>query len=64
MIGMEEKKPKYNKTKNETKEKVSPFGCPPIPPSMKWRPTVFRCPKMPKTNRTNPRWDRGPSLVG
>ena len=33
-----------------------PFSCPPITPSTKWRPTVFRCPKTPKTSRTCPNW--------
>ena len=33
-------------TKDETKEKNSPFGCPPIPASAKWRPTVFWYPKI------------------
>ena len=28
------------------------------------RMTVFQCPKTPKTSRTYPRWERGPSLVG
>ena len=49
------KTPEY--TKDETKEKNSPFGCPLIPPSTKWRPTVFRCPKTPKTSRTYPKWE-------
>ena len=56
------KTPKY--TKDEKKEKNSPFGCPPIPPSTKWRPTVFRCPKTPKTSRTYPKWERVPNLTG
>ena len=31
---------------------------------MKWRPTVFRCPKTPKTSQTYPRRERKPSLMG
>ena len=38
--GNGKKKPKYNKTKSATKEKITPFGCPPFPPSTKWTPTV------------------------
>ena len=44
--------------------KNSLFGCPSIHPSMKWRPTVFRCLKTLKASRTYPRWERDPSLVG
>ena len=55
------------KTRNiqntKTKEKNSPFGCPPISPSIERRPTVFRHSETPKTSRTYARWDRGPSLV-
>ena len=51
---------------NENQGKNSPFGCPPAPPRRlrKLRPTVIRCPKTPKTSRTYPRLDGGPSLVG
>ena len=45
--GDERKAPKYTK-KNENKEKNLPFSYPPFPPSTKWRPTVFRCPKTAK----------------
>ena len=31
---------------------------------MKWRPTVFRCPKTPKTSQTYPTGERDPSLMG
>ena len=51
-------------TKDETKEKNSPFGFPSIPPSTKWRPAVFRCPKTPKTNRIYPKWEKVPNLMG
>ena len=60
IMGMGEKTPKY--TKDETKGKNSPFGCPLThthTPFTKWRPTVFR---YPKTNRTNPKWERVPKL--
>ena len=53
------KTPKY--TKDETKEKNSPFGCPPIPSSTKWRPTIFRGPK---TSWTYPKWKRVPNQIG
>ena len=33
-------------------------------PSMKWRLTIFQCPKTLKTSRTYPRWERDPSLMG
>ena len=35
-----------------------------IPPSTEMEADCFRCPKTPKTSRTYPRWDGGPSLVG
>ena len=60
--GDRRKTPKY--TKEETKEKNSLFGCSPILPSTKLRPTVFRCPKTPKTSRTYPKWERVPNLMG
>ena len=60
-MGIGEKKNEIYKNEYENKGKNSPFGCPPIPPSTKLRPTVFR---YPKTSRNYPRWDRGPSLVG
>ena len=64
-MGMGEKT--QNTTKRKTKQrkkKFSPFGCPHIPSSTKWRPTVFRCPKTLKTSRTNFRWERDPNLMG
>ena len=48
--------------KNETKE--IPFGYPPVSPSTKWKLTVFRCPKTPKTSRISPKWERVPNLMG
>ena len=60
--GDERKKPEIYKRRN--KGKNSQFGCPPIPPSTKWRPTVFRCPKTPKTNPTYPKWERVHNLMG
>ena len=53
VMAMEEKNPKEKK--NERKK--SPFGCPLIPTSTIWRPTVFQCPRTPKTSRTNPKWE-------
>ena len=50
-------------TKDETKKKHSPFGCPPISTSTKWRQTVFRCLKTPKTSRTYPKWKRVTNLM-
>ena len=47
--------------KTKPRKRFSPFGCPPIPPSTKWKPTVFRCPK---TSRTYPSGARDPSLMG
>ena len=63
-MGMGEKNRNTIKRMYETKEKITQFGCPPIPPSTKWRPTVFWCPKTPKTSRTYRRWERDPSLMG
>ena len=61
-----EKTPRNIQKKNEYENqgKNSPFGYPPIPPSTKWRPTVFQCPKTLKTSRTYPRWEMDPSLMG
>ena len=55
---------KNPETKKRKTRKNSPFGRPPISTSTKLRPTVFRCPKTPKTSRTYPRWERDPSLIG
>ena len=44
--------------------KNSLFGCPPIPPSTKWRPTIFWYPKTPKTSRTYPKWEGVLNLMG
>ena len=57
MKGMEEK-PEIQINEEIKPRKISPFGCPPIPPSTKWRSTVFQCLKTPKTSRTYPRWER------
>ena len=48
----------------KNKEKNPRLVVLPSPRLQKWRPTVLRCPKTPKTSRTYPRWDWGPSLVG
>ena len=58
MMGMGEK------PRNTNKEKNPPFGYPQIPPSSKWRLTVFRCLKTPKTSRTYPKWVGVPNLMG
>ena len=56
------KTPKYVQTK---KGKIPLLvALPPTPRLRKWRPTVFRCPKTPKTSRTYPMWDWDPTLVG
>ena len=55
MMGIGEKTPKYKKGKNPQ------FGYPPISPSTKWRLTVFRCPKTPKTSRNYLKWERVPN---
>ena len=57
------KTPKYVQTK--TKEKKIPRLVALLSSRLrKCRPTVFRCLKRPKTSRTCPRWDGGPSLMG
>ena len=54
-------KKKKQKQKMKPRKRFSPFGCPPILPSTKWRLTIFRCVK---TSRTYPRGERDPSLMG
>ena len=56
MMGMGEK-PRNTKTK--TKEKFPVWLN-----SVKWRPTVFRCPITPKRSRIYPKWQRVPNLMG
>ena len=46
------------------KGKNPPFGCPPIPPSIKLEADCFPGRKEPKTSRTYPRWGRDPNLQG
>ena len=41
--------------RKNTETKKIPFGCPPIPSTIRW-PTVFRCPRTPKTSRTYRKW--------
>ena len=60
MMGMGEKKPKYI----QKQRKNPPFGCPPIPPSIKLEADCFPGRKEPKTSRTYPRWGRDPNLQG
>ena len=62
MMGMEEK-PRNTKTNAKTKEKIPRLVALPAL-STKWRPTVFRFPKTPKTSQTCPRWERDPSFMG
>ena len=49
---------------NEKQGKKSPFGCPPIPPSLRSEADCFPGWKEPKTSRAYPRWDRDPNLQG
>ena len=58
------RKNQKKKTKNETKEKIFPVWLPSHSPATKWRPTVFQCPKTPKTSRTYLGGGRDPSLMG
>ena len=60
--GWEKKIPKY--TKDKTKEKIPRLVALPSPRYTKWSPTVFRCPKTPKTSRTYRKWERVPNLMG
>ena len=60
MMGMGEKTPKYI----QKQRKNPPFGCPPIPPSIKLEADCFPGRKEPKTSRTYPRWGRDPNLQG
>ena len=63
MMGMGEEPRNIYKAKNKEK---SPVWCPSHTPvyEKKWMSTVFRCPKTPKTSRTYPRLDGGPSVIG
>ena len=56
------KTPKYIQIEN--KGKNSPFGCPPILHVYEMEADCFPVSETPKTSRTYPRWDGGPSLVG
>ena len=60
VMGMREKK---TERKRETKEKI-PVGCLPILLSTMWRPTVFRLPRISKTSRADPKWERVPNQMG
>ena len=60
MMGMGEKTPKYI----QKQRKNPPFGCPPIPPSIKLEADCFPGRKEPKTSRIYPRWGRDPNLQG
>ena len=61
-MGMREK-PRNAKTNKKTRKKF-PVWFPSHPPTTIWRPTVFRCPRTPKTSRTYPKWESVPNLVG
>ena len=61
VMGMGEKTPKNIYTRKKTR-KNSPFGFPPIPPSIKLEADCFPVRKKPETSRTYPRWDRNPNL--
>ena len=64
-MGMGEKSQNTIKQKTKLRKRFSPFGCPTtILLPTKWRPTVFRCPKTPKTSQTHSRWERDSSLMG
>ena len=60
-MGMGEKP--RNTYKRKTR-KNSPFGSPPITPSIKLEADCFLERKEPKTNRTYPRWDGNPNVQG
>ena len=60
MMGMGEKPRKIIYTR-ETK-KNSPFGFPPIPPSIKLEADCFPGRKKPETSRTCPRWGGNTNL--
>ena len=62
MMGMGEKTPKY--VQYEKQGKILRLVALPSPRLRKWGPTVFRCPKTPKTSRTYPRLDWDPTLEG
>ena len=64
MMGMGQNPRNIQKNEYGKQRKEFPVWLSPIPPSTKWRPTVFQCPKTPKTSWTYPWLDRGPSLVG
>ena len=59
VMGMGEKPRNKRKTR-----KKSPFGYPPIPPSLKSEADCFPGRKEPKTSRTCPKWDWDPNLRG
>ena len=58
MMGMGEK-PRNTKNEYETKVKI-----PRLVDSTKWRPTIFRCSKKPKTSCAYPKWEMFPILMG
>ena len=62
MIGMGEKKPRKIYVHERKQGKNSPFGFPPIPPSIKLEADCFPGRKKPETSRTYPRWGRNPDL--
>ena len=48
----------------EKQGKNSPFGFPPIPPSINFGGRLFSGSKIPETSRTYPRWGGVPTLQG
>ena len=61
VMGMREK-PRKIYIQERKQGKKSPFGFPPIPPSIKLEADCFPVRKKPETSRTYPRWDRNPNL--
>ena len=60
MMGMREKNPKNIYTRKTRKK--SPFGFPPLPPSIKLEADCFPGRKKPERSRTYPRWGGNPNL--
>ena len=56
VMGMGEKTPKKIYYTRKKTRKNSPFGFPPIPPSIKLEADCFPGRKKPETSRTYPRW--------
>ena len=61
MMGMGEKTPKIIYTRKKTR-KNSPFGFPPMPPSIKLEANCFPVRKKLETSRTYPKWGGNTNL--